>query len=60
LTEGSLGAGDAVDVVSRPSHGITVREVSDAILLDETLLARAAGAPELPRDLAAWMLSRAA
>ena len=32
----------------------------DAILLDETLLARAASAPELPRDLAAWMLSRAA
>jgi MOSC domain-containing protein YiiM len=58
--EGELGAGDDVHVLSRPDHGITVRDVSDAILLDETLLARAAGAPELPRDLAAWMLSRAA
>jgi MOSC domain-containing protein YiiM len=58
--EGSLGAGDDVEVLSRPSHGITVRDVSDAILLDETLLARAASAPELPRDLAAWMLERAA
>jgi MOSC domain-containing protein YiiM len=58
--EGSLAAGDAVEVLSRPSHGITVREVSDAILLDEALLARAAGAPELPRDLAAWMVERAA
>ena len=60
LVEGSLAAGDDVHVLSRPSHGITVREVSDAILLDETLLARAASAPELPADLAAWMLSRAA
>jgi MOSC domain-containing protein YiiM len=58
--EGSLGAGDAIEVLSRPSHGITVRDVSDAILLDETLLARAASAPELPADLAAWMLERAA
>ena len=60
LVEGSLGAGDEVVVLSRPSHGITVRDVSDAILLDETLLERAAAAPALPRDLAAWMLSRAA
>ena len=60
VREGSVGAGDAVEVLSRPSHGITVREVSDAILLDEALLARAAGAPELPRDLADWMRSRAA
>jgi MOSC domain-containing protein YiiM len=60
VREGSIGAGDAVEVLSRPSHGITVREVSDAILRDEALLARAAGAPELPADLADWMRSRAA
>ena len=50
--EGELGAGDAVEVLSRPEHGVTVRDVSDAILLDETLLARAASAPQLPADLA--------
>jgi len=60
LVEGELGAGDAIEVLSRPSHGITVRDVSDAILLDETLLARAALAPELPAELADWMRSRAA
>jgi MOSC domain-containing protein YiiM len=60
VTEGSLGAGDEVVVLSRPDHGITVRDVSDAILLDETLLGRTASAPALPADLAAWMLSRAA
>jgi MOSC domain-containing protein YiiM len=56
--EGELGAGDAVEVLSRPPHGITVRDVSDAILLDETLLVRAAAAPALPADLADWMRSR--
>ena len=60
VAEGSLAAGDEVEVLSVPEHGISVREVSDAILLDETLLERAASAPELPPDLAEWMLSRAA
>jgi MOSC domain-containing protein YiiM len=58
--EGELGAGDAIEVVSRPGHGITVREVSAAILLDESLLVGAAAAPELPADLADWMRERAA
>ena len=46
--EGSLAAGDPIEVLTRPEHGITVRDVSDAILLDETLLERAASAPALP------------
>src|SRR5829696_2674231 len=58
VTEGELGPGDAVEVLSRPGHGVTVRDVSDAILLDETLLAAAAAAPELPGPLAEWMRSR--
>jgi MOSC domain-containing protein YiiM len=60
VREGSLAAGDAVEVLSRPAHGVTVRDVSDAILLDETLLGFAAGAPELPASLAEWMRERAA
>ena len=60
VREGLLGAGDAIEVVSRPGHGVTVRDVSDAILLDEELLERAASAPELPADLAEWMRERAA
>ena len=60
VVEGELGAGDAIEVVSRPAHGVTVREVSDAILVDERLLARAVSAPELPAELAEWMRSRAA
>jgi MOSC domain-containing protein YiiM len=57
---GALGAGDRVDISDRPSHGITIAQVSSAILLDETLLAAAASAPELPPSLARWMLDRAA
>ena len=52
--------GTTIEVVSRPEHGVTVRDVSDAILLDEALLERAAAAPELPADLAEWMRERAA
>jgi MOSC domain-containing protein YiiM len=60
VAEGELGAGDAVEVIARPEHGVTVRDVADAILLDETLLAGAAAAPELPAELAEWMRERAA
>jgi MOSC domain-containing protein YiiM len=58
--EGELGAGDAIEIVHRPAHGITVRDVFSAILLDESLLSYAAAAPELPVDLADWMRERAA
>jgi MOSC domain-containing protein YiiM len=60
VTEGELGAGDAVELVHRPDHGVTVRDVSAALLLDESLLAHAASAPELPASLADWMRERAA
>ena len=58
--EGEVGAGDEVMVTGRPAHGVTVALVSRAILLDETLLAEAAAAAELPDELARWMLERAA
>src|SRR5262245_4518808 len=59
VSEGELGAGDAIEILSRPGHGITVAFVSAAILLDETLRERAASAPELAEVLAA-LLRRAA
>jgi MOSC domain-containing protein YiiM len=40
IEEGDVGAGDAVEVVSRPAHGVTVRLMSDAVLLDHALLPR--------------------
>jgi MOSC domain-containing protein YiiM len=60
VTPGELGAGDAIEVLARPEHGVTIALVSAAILLDEELLGGAAAAPELPDRLAAWMRERAA
>ncbi|MDP9384118.1 MAG: MOSC domain-containing protein [Actinomycetota bacterium] len=60
LAEGELGAGDAVEVLHRPAHDVTVELVSRAILLDDSLLEHAASAPELPAELAEWMRERAA
>src|SRR5215218_5387576 len=58
--EGELGAGDAVEVAERPAHGVTVALVARAVMIDHALLVDAAAAPELPADLADWMLERAA
>lgn len=59
LEPGELGAGDAVEILDVPDHGVTTRLVADAILLDQSLGVEAARAPQLPRDLAAWLLVRA-
>ena len=61
-TEGELGAGDEIDITHRPSHGVTIAQVSRAILLheDQREIAAAARAPELPANLSRWMLARAA
>ena len=55
VREGELGAGDAVEVLSRPEHGVTVALVSDAILVDESLRPAAAAAPELAEGLAKYL-----
>jgi MOSC domain-containing protein YiiM len=59
VTEGELGAGDAVEVRRRDGQDVTVELVSRAILLDETLLEQAAAAAALPAELARWMRERA-
>jgi MOSC domain-containing protein YiiM len=60
VREGDIGAGDAVEVVDRPEHGVTVALVSRAILEEPELLGRAAAASQLPRELADWMRERSA
>jgi MOSC domain-containing protein YiiM len=58
---GELGAGDAIEVVSQPSHDICIGLVFRAIMHDDDgLAARAAAAPELPSGLAAWLRERSA
>jgi MOSC domain-containing protein YiiM len=57
VEEGDLGAGDAieVDVEALPDHGVTVRLVFDAILLDHSLVPAVLEAPQLLADLREWM-----
>jgi len=57
---GELGAGDAIEVVSRPPHDISIGLVFRAIMHDDALAARAAEAPALPAPLAGWLRARAA
>ena len=55
LSEGTIGAGDAIEVVSRPDHGVTNLEVFRAIMDERHLLPRLLEAPQLP----AFLLKRA-
>jgi MOSC domain-containing protein YiiM len=59
VDEGDIGAGDAVEVLSRPAHGVTCALVLRAITLEPELLEDALRADELPAGLRAWMRERA-
>ena len=58
MREGEIAAGDRIEVVSRPAHGVTSALVSRALLGERRLLAAALRAPELPVELRAWMQER--
>lgn len=60
VEEGELGAGDAIAVERDrgQDHGVSVRLVSDAILVDPGLVPRALAAPQLVPSLRAHMTAR--
>lgn len=60
VREGDIGAGDRVEVIARPGHGVTSAQVARALLRDPSLLPAALQARELPADLREWMTRRAA
>jgi MOSC domain-containing protein YiiM len=47
ITEGDIGAGDNVEIVRRPEHGVTISTVFRAITTEPELLPRLLDAPEL-------------
>jgi MOSC domain-containing protein YiiM len=49
LAEGEIGAGDAVEVLDRPAHGLTVGEFFRAWTTDRALLPRVAECPDVPQ-----------
>jgi MOSC domain-containing protein YiiM len=50
VVEGDVGAGDAIEVVHRPSHGLTLGETFRALTGDRSLAARLLDAPQLPAE----------
>lgn len=60
LREGEIAAGDRIEVVSRPAHGVTSAVVFRALLGEDDLLTDALAAPELPTDLREWLRDRVA
>jgi MOSC domain-containing protein YiiM len=58
LEEGELAAGDAIEVVELPDHGVTVRMVGDAYLFDHDLAEHILEAPALAATWRAWAEGR--
>ncbi|NLU78935.1 MOSC domain-containing protein [Micromonospora sp. HNM0581] len=48
LREGAVGAGDPIEIVHRPAHGVTLGEVFRALTLEPALLPRLLTADDLP------------
>ncbi len=60
VKEGDVAAGDAIDVVHRPDHDVTVTLMHRALLQDHSLLAALLEAPELMPEWRAFALARTA
>ncbi len=60
LQEGDVGAGDAIEVVSRPDHDVTTGLMTEALLHDQALLPRLLEAEALPEMFRDWIESREA
>jgi len=56
--EGELGAGDAIEVVERPDHGVTIGLFAEAFLGDHTLAARLLRGPRLSEPWREWAEKR--
>jgi MOSC domain-containing protein YiiM len=60
VQEGELAAGDAVEVLARAEHGVTVRDMAHAILVDHDRLPGLLAIPDLLPSWRAWVEERAA
>jgi len=60
VTEGELGAGDAVEIVQRPRHRLTVGDVAGIYHGDRGRCAELLRAPELGEEWRTWVQERLA
>jgi MOSC domain-containing protein YiiM len=54
IEEGTVAAGDTVEVLSRPDHGVDVTLASRALRGDRDLIPRLLDAPQLPERVLRW------
>jgi MOSC domain-containing protein YiiM len=54
IEDGEVGAGDPVEVVSRPDHGVDVALAARAIRGESELIPRLLDAPQLPERVRIW------
>ena len=54
IAEGSIGAGDEVRVVERPSHGLTVRELFRIYTRDHDEIPRLLTVPQMSESWKRW------
>lgn len=59
VEEGVLQAGDALEVLDRPRHGVTVGLCTRAYHVDRALAPRMLDAPQLSAELRSWAQTRA-
>jgi MOSC domain-containing protein YiiM len=58
VEEGDLAAGDEVEVLDRPDHGVTSALISEAVLSDHSLAPRLLEVPQLSDSWREWALER--
>jgi MOSC domain-containing protein YiiM len=58
VEEGDVGAGDAIELVERPGHGVTIGLFAEAYLGDHSLAARLLEAPQVSEAWRDWARSR--
>jgi MOSC domain-containing protein YiiM len=58
IEPGDVGAGDGIELVDRPEHGVTAGFVYEAVLHDHALAARALEAPQLAESIASELRGR--
>ena len=58
IEEGDVGAGDAIEVVHRPDHAVSVQLMHRALLQDHALLGELLAAPELMPEWREYVLER--
>ena len=55
---GEIGAGDTIEVISRPDHGLTIALMARALLGDRTLLEKLLAAPQISASWRRWAADR--